>query len=385
MRIRRAGAVVLALLATVVVVPEANGRGAARPPAKAEPAFAWRKEAERAKFLKDVGGTEDSEKAVALGLLWLARQQKSDGGWEFDAGDKAERVAATGLAVLTFLGAGETHTDKGKYQKTVEMGIAWLIKGMPLKGGNAGKLSGNAYAQGIGALALVEAYAVTRDEKIEAAAQAAVDYIIKAQAANGSWGYSPGSAGDTSITGWQVQALRVAQLTKTLLLPAATLKKCGEFLDTTAGGKQKAVYGYIERAGAAPGTSLTAVGLLCRHHLEGWGPKHEGMAEGVTGLVKRARNTTPTDSYFLYYASQVVRNFGGEEWETWNEGPKADDGTRKGGGVRDTLIGLQDKKPGPNQGSFPADAGYIGKSCGRLGTTCMYLMTLEVYYRYSSK
>jgi len=381
----RHAVIVLMLSVTVALIGANSTIRAGRPPVKGEPAFAWRKEAERAKFIKEVGATEESEKAVALGLAWLAKQQKSDGGWEFDAGNKEERVAATGLAVLTFLGAGETHTDKGKYQKTVQAGVAWLIKGMPLKGDNAGKLSGNAYAQGIGTLALVEAYAVTKDEKIQEASQQAVIYIIKAQAANGSWGYASGNPGDTSITGWQVQALRVAQLTKTLTLPAETLKKAGEFLDITAGGEQKEVYGYIERTGAAPGTSLTAVGLLCRHHLEGWGRKHEGMAEGVAGLLaKRAGARPPTDAYFLYYAAQVLRTFGGEEWVSWNEGPKAADGTRNGG-VRDTLIGLQDKQPGPNQGSFDADAGQIGKSCGRLGTTCMYLMTLEVYYRYSSK
>ena len=42
----------------------------------------------------------------------------------------------------------------------------------------------------------------------------AIEYIVKAQASNGSWGYSSGTAGDTSIVGWQIQALKSAQMCK---------------------------------------------------------------------------------------------------------------------------------------------------------------------------
>jgi len=376
----RQAAIVLVLSVTVALIGAISTISAGQQPARGE--FAWRKEAVRARFITKVGGTEESEKAVALGLAWLAKQQKADGGWEFDAGQKEERVAATGLAVLTFLGAGETHTDDGKYKKTVEAGVAWLVKATPAQGAEAGKLSRGMYTQAIGTLALVEAYAMTKDKSLAAPAQAAVNYIVKAQAANGSWGYQLGSPGDTSIVGWQVQALRVAQLTR-LLVPAATQKKTVEFLDLVSSGEHKAAYGYTDNKGA-PGSALTAVGLLCRHHFDAWGPKNEGMAEGVAGLIKRRGTDAVKNSYLLYYATQVLRNFGGEEWTAWNEGPKGPDGVRKGG-VRDTLVGLQIKKDGANQGSFDPDEGQIGKSCGRLGTTCMYLMTLEVYYRYTVK
>jgi hypothetical protein len=51
--------------------------------------------------------------------------------------------------------------------------------------------------------------------------------------------------------------------------------------------------------------------------------------------------------------------------------------------MRDLLIDLQDKSGDPaRKGSWERDSGFIGSACGRLGTTCLALLTLEVYYRH---
>ncbi|MCE9561099.1 MAG: terpene cyclase/mutase family protein, partial [Planctomycetes bacterium] len=346
--------------------------------------FPGRSGATKSRLLREGGGNEESERAVAMGLAWLARMQKQDGGWEYEVGSKDERIAATGMALLPFLAAGETHLKGKKYTKTVNSGLQFLLRNCPLSGATAGRMSGNMYAHAIGALALCEAYGMTKDKGLLlAGAQAAINYIVKAQAGNGSWGYGAGAAGDTSIVGWQIQALKAAQLGKDVVVPAATIKKAIDFLNLAGGGSRKAMYGYADNTGAAPGTSLTAVGLLSRYYIDGWGPDNAGMAEGVTGIMKRApvKSTASPDMYFYYYATQVVHFYEGDEWKTWNEGPKGADGTRKGG-MRDWLISLQDKKDGPNQGSFSPGPGSIGGSCGRLGTTAMSILTLEVYYRH---
>ncbi|WP_439625194.1 prenyltransferase/squalene oxidase repeat-containing protein [Gemmata sp.] len=346
--------------------------------------FPGRSGATKSRMLREGGGNDESERAVARGLAWLARQQKQDGGWEYDAGSKDERVAATGMALLPFLAAGETHLKGKKYQKTVASGLQFLLRNCPLSGANSGRMSGNMYAHAIGTLALCEAYGMTKDKGLLlGGAQAAINHIVKAQAANGSWGYAPGSPGDTSIVGWQIQALKAASLGKDIVVPAATMKKAVDFLNLAGAGSRKAMYGYADNAGAAPGTSLTAVGLLSRYYIDGWGPDNAGMAEGVTGLMKKAPVKTGAvpDMYFYYYATQVVHFFEGDEWKTWNEGPKGADGVRKGG-MRDWLIGIQIKKEGPNEGSFDPDPHWIGRGCGRLGTTAMCILTLEVYYRH---
>jgi hypothetical protein len=354
------------------------------PPAKDLPkgAFAGRVGEARAKLVKENGGNEASEKAVAAGLKWLAAQQKEDGGWEFDQGSKEERAAATGFALLAFLGAGETHKDrKAKHKDVVKDGLESLKKACPVAGADAGKISTNAYTQGIATIALCEAYGMTKDAALLPHAQAAVNFMQKSQGPNGSWGYSPGTNGDTSIVGWQLQALSAAQAAG-LEVNANTLKKAVKFLDLAAGGAQKSSFGYQDATGARPGTALTAVGLFSRARIDGWGPDHLGTRDGITGLLKRppAGKGDVRDMYYYYYATQVLRLSGGDDWKTWNEGREGADEVRKGG-MRDWLVAQQVTKEGANLGSWDPEQGWFGSSCGRLGTTAVCLLTLEVYYR----
>ncbi len=315
------------------------------------------------------GGNKESEAAVARGLAWLARQQKPDGSWVYDGSEKGETVAATGMALLPFLAAGETHKSGKKYQKNVSNGIKFLLTKQRSDGGfNSAKTM---YAQAIGALAMIECYGMTKDAAfLKTPTQKVVNFIQEAQGPDGSWGYQPKTAGDTSIVGWQIQALHSAKLSKDLVVNDKILDRAKSFLDKVSGGSLKATYGYRDGPGG-PGTSLTAVGLLCRYYESGWGPNNPGMAEGVKGLMTKPPRKAFFDMYYYYYATQVVHFYETDFWhKQWNPT------------MRDMLIELQAKKEGPAYGSWDADSAKIGQDCGRLGTTCMCLLTLEVYYRH---
>ena len=68
------------------------------------------------------------------------------------------------------------------------------------------------YSHAIATMALCEAYGLSRDP-VSRAAQKALAFIIEAQnPTTGGWRYSPGQAGDTSVFGWQMFALRSGQL-----------------------------------------------------------------------------------------------------------------------------------------------------------------------------
>src|SRR5207237_4601303 len=76
------------------------------------------------------GVSDASLAAVAKALVWLAEHQMPDGSWTFDhrlarnCGGKCgnpgtlkdQRFASTGLALMSFLGAGQTHKE-GKYKQ----------------------------------------------------------------------------------------------------------------------------------------------------------------------------------------------------------------------------------------------------------------------------
>ncbi|MCE9568103.1 MAG: terpene cyclase/mutase family protein [Planctomycetes bacterium] len=340
----------------------------------------------RKRLLKDFGGSEEGEEAVMLGLAWLTQTQKPDGRWVYDGSRSADTAPATGMAVLAFLGAGQSHKE-GRYKQTVKAGLDWLVKNQePADSASSGHFKGapDMYGQGIATLALCEAYAMTQDGGLKEAAQIAIDYIQRAQARNGSWGYRAGLPGDTSIVGWQVQALHAGQLAG-LEVDEKIIKKAVQFLDRASAGRNKASYGYDNNGGAAAGTSLTAIGLLCRYYIDGWRSANAGFAEGTKGLLKRLpkpENGKSVDLYYYYYATQVVRFHGGDEWKDWNEGVKDAEGKRKGG-MPDWLLAIQNRTPTERGSWDPPDDTWIGPDCGRLGTTCMCLLTLEVYYRYT--
>jgi hypothetical protein len=337
--------------------------------------------ASRKALVDQIGGSDESERAVARGLAWLARQQKPNGSWVFDGTSSADTIAATGMALLPFLAAGETHKGGRKYQQTVLRALQYLLSQQRSDGGFNGA-GVTMYSHAIATIALNEAYGMTRDKNlILRPAQAATSFIVMKQGSDGSWGYAPSTNGDTSIVGWQIQALKAGVLAKDIVVPDKTLADAVKFLEKVASGSRKAVYGYTAPNGA-PGTSLTAVGLLCRYYVSKWGPGHASLADGVDGLLKRGPNKAPAlpDMYYFYYATQVLHFAEGDEWKTWNEGPLVNG--RRQGGMRDWLISLQDLKEGPSFGSWKPDGAIVGGNCGRIGTTALSLLTLEVYYRH---
>jgi hypothetical protein len=95
--------------------------------------------------------------------------------------------------------------------------------------------------------------------------------------------------------------------------------------------------------------------------------EHKGMVRGMNNLSKWG--PVPTDMYYSYYATQAMHHWGGEHWEKWNSV------------MRDQLVASQSHS-GDSAGSWPTDRSQHSETGGRLYTTCLCIMTLEVYYRY---
>jgi hypothetical protein len=358
-------------------------------------AFGGRSGATREKMLQEGGGNKLSEAAVARGLKWLALHQAQDGRWglhdfnrtardkNFPAGrtftcncdgtsTRRNDIAATGFALLPFLAAGITHkTTTAKngqedYTKTVHAGLLYLIG----KQGKDGYYGGDMYSHGIATIAMCEAFGLSSDPLLKQSAQRAITFIVNAQdPAGGGWRYSPRMAGDTSVTGWQLMALKSGQMSG-LSVPRSTISLCERYLDSCE-SSSKGGYGYVPGGGET--VTMTAVGLLCRQYL-GVNPRHPGLLAGVEKL----KGTPPGKGnlYYEYYATQVMHHMGGDSWQFWNLGP---DGKS---GIRDTLIAKQSHNNGRMQhveGSWPAAAAPEG---GRIMSTALSLLCLEVYYRH---
>lgn len=130
------------------------------------------------------------------------------------------------------------------------------------------------------------------------------------------------------------------------------------------------------RHGRVPTPVMTSVGLLMRLYL-GWKRDNPDMVQGADWLLKSppAEGTMlnpQRDTYYWYYATQVMFHMGGDRWKAWY------------GNLYPMLVRSQ-VSDGKYAGSWEPN-GRIpdawGRFGGRLYVTTLNLLSLEVYYRH---
>ena len=216
-----------------------------------EPTEAYRHRAagSRRKGLR-AGGGEGTELAVERGLDFFARLQFPDGHWSLHElppglklddpalGQMQSDTAATGLVLLTYLGGGYTHLDD-KHRTVVRKGLEWLIRHQKPDGDlfSGGTKYAWFYSHGIAAIALCEAYGMTQDPELRRAGpqggrlyREVAESHPRRLALRCPRSTGQASETDTSVTGWQLMALKSAQMAG-LEVPAETFRK----IDALAG------------------------------------------------------------------------------------------------------------------------------------------------------
>ena len=251
-----------------------------------------------------------ADNAVLSALRWLKLNQAADGSWP------ANKVAMTSLAVLTFLAYGESPGDSAEFGATIQRGLAYLLAAQD----DSGRFSGN-YEHPIATYALCEAYAMSRNPNVRAAAEKAIDLLVKGQHPSGGFDYGlkSGDRDDTSVMGWCAQALKAARTVKIYGDPAA--------LDKAA---KLAVRGFQKNAApdggfgyTGPGRmGLSAVGTFCMQTLGA--PRAAEVQRALAfmeGWVFDWENPTvpgANPQYYFYYLTQARHMAGGQNWKSWH-------------------------------------------------------------------
>jgi hypothetical protein len=356
---------------------------AATAPARELPdSYRSRSVQQRQAMLTAGGGNQFTEAAVQAAMQWMSANQGEDGRWDCSlhgggremqtlghdrggAGAEAD-TAITGLAILAYLGAGQTHAD-GLHAASVRRGLEFLVRTQAADGNLAGnaELFARMYCHGMATLALSEAYGMTGDSGLRPYLERALGYTVRAQhPVTGGWRYQPGDDGDTSQLGWQLMALHSAQLAG-LPIPAATRAGMIRFLNSVTTGPQRGLASYRPRT--SPSRTMTAEALVCRMFL---GVKQEEAAirEAVAYLLQETPQGGPFNEYYWYYATLALFQLQGDGWEAWN------------GALQQRLLESQETS-GTLAGSWPTNTVWGGYG-GRVYTTAMNALCLEVYYRH---
>ncbi len=318
--------------------------------------------------MRKLGGSPATEKAVDRGLAYLAGVQQDDGRWDIRAGggQGGHDVAATAFALLAFYGRGERHDLECRYRDTVARGLKWLLSQQDRVSGDLrGKNPPHnaMYDHGIAALALVEAYGVTKDDALRPRAIAAIEFVSGSQHAGGGWRYQPGERGDLSVTGWYIMALASAQMSG-LPVPEKTMEGARKFLAGVRGGERGGSYGYTDSPGrrSSGRDAMNAVGFFCSQ-LFGDSP-NAGSAWEASRIVGGA-GVKLSDLYYVYYGTLAAYQHQGPLWRSWRDK------------MQDGFVEMQG-----GDGSW-AISGHHGGAMGRAICTALVVLCLEAQYRYT--
>jgi hypothetical protein len=304
---------------------------------------------------------QKTEMAVLKALQWLQAKQTTDGSWPGQ-----EPTAMTGLALLAYLAHGET-TSSAVFGDTVTRGLRSLLA----RQNNNGAFSQNVYAHAIATYAMAEAYTMTRIMDLKSPLEKAVRVIINGQQSNGGFDYNylKGQRFDTSVTGWQIQALKAAKTASPDMdgLDDA-LTRATHFLLFDAVARDGSGFVYDGKTGTLPAgggkLSMSGVGTLCLQML---GKNSSPQVRTGLKVLQNAELNWPAagkaNVYTGYYVAQAKFQSGNQtEWMRWNLH------------MQKVLLAKQAKDGHWEQGDY--DNG------SHVYTTTLCVLMLEVYYRY---
>jgi hypothetical protein len=147
-------------------------------------------------------------------------------------------------------------------------------------------------------------------------------------------------------------------------VPDQTRDRALQYIRSVSRGKNKVLASY--QASRAPDPVMTAEALFGRMLLND--PISDAAArEASKFLITDLPPRGGIDLYYWYYASLCLSQMQNDAWKRWNEQ------------TRDTLIRLQ-RHGGSADGAWVEDR--YGGRAGRIYTTALATLTLEVYYRY---
>jgi len=337
-------------------------------------------EATKANVIKQFGGNDETLATIHRGLIWIEQHQAVDGHWGLNdfhercqghphcdgRGNSDSDSAGTGLALLPFLGDGNTH-QQGPYKDVVARGITWLVKNQKPDGNffTGGQGIAFLYSHAIATIAICECYNMTGDVSLRGPAQRGLDFIVASQdPRSGGWRYQPREQSDTSVVGWQVMALKSGQMAD-LNVPEKTLKESLRWLDSVAGKNSQLGQFAYQSGNFTPAT--TAEAILCLEYL-GQDRGSDAMVHGTRFLEANLPQAGRDTSYYWYYGTQAMFHLQGEPWALWNKA------------LHPMLVDSQ-KKEGPMAGTWdPRDQ--WEQSGGRIYSTALRILMLEVYYRH---
>lgn len=327
---------------------------------------------------------------------WLVSHQDENGSWDpvrfvqhceasgpcGGSGLAGDRVGTTGLALLCFLGYGETHKTP-RYGDVVKKTLSWFKNAQQEDGAFEKPISDRFVLNHARAtVALVELYGVTSSLLVKKTAQGAVDFLLSRRLKDGGWtAGADGKATDLETSTWAAMALNSAARAEL----EVGKDPFGSFLAWLDAGTDKETGRFgPEPKPAAEGRSVaetpTAMALVSRMMM-GASREDPPFAKGIDllwhHLPDAGEDGEDLDFSYTYFGSMVI----------WFAGIPPGDWHARGERFRDWSFSIKRavvdnqcmRKESCTYGSW--DPSSPSSREGRLGCTALGILTLTIYYR----
>ncbi len=333
-------------------------------------------------------------------------------------------VATTGLAVLAFQAGGNYFFNERKYSENVQKGLDWLVTIQDERGAFVTPRTETSvdyhpqfmYEHGMATYALAEACSLAKvmeepiPEKYAEALKKGIRFALNIQHDDGGWGTKtdPREVSNTSVSGWMVLALGTA-IQAGFNVPDTSIHRLRAFYGTRTRGSETLYQHNISGSYEA----LTGIGILVRVFLlEERGSAYEKQAAArlMEAVIREWGNSSGMDEadslkleatewndpklaeripdfYTWYNGSLALQQLGGPEWEKWNEIVRGEllrlqcrEGCLRGSWDPKKDFRVKKENWRPHELWFDEDGGD-----GRIYVTALGALTLQVYYRFTTK
>ena len=272
--------------------------------------------------------TPESDKALALGLEWLARNQGPEGNWT------SNDLGLVSMGALAFLSAGHM-PGRGRYGEACQRALDYVMSNAKPSGLlNIADAQRDMYNHGLATFVLGQAYGMSDDERIGPLLDRALRLIVQTQCGDGGWDYRAErqrNGHDLSLAVMQAKALRSAVDSGLEIPPEViemAIRSVREHYSPSGVSrsapeeeqrKHDGQFTYT-RGGGQPSVAMAAAGVVCLQEFaqyDDWridkNMKVIGRAIQEQARGRRER-TAPFDAYTLYYVGQALYQVGGEPW-----------------------------------------------------------------------
>jgi len=361
-------------------------------------------------------------KEVQAALKWLADHQNAEGYWSAagfsndsirtsarktynrdfvrvgDAqGDKGWEstvdIGLTGLALLCYTGDGQSH-KQGKFKDTVRRGLLYLRK-IQANDGCFGPRDDDhfVYNHAIATMAMAELHGLDSDNLMKGIVERAVEFILQCQNPGYGWRYGvKPTYNDSSVTGWMVLTLHVAQMAGIEFDQAKVYGDAAKWFEVVTVN----VNGYPKTGYDTPGSpsarlrsaqdyndvpSMDSIHIMSMLFSGKAGLDNATLRSQAGQIVQELPQwkLEKLDYYYWYYASLALYQMGGSHWEKW-EKPLTQVLLNSQRGLRPDEKGETERSLDEHGSWDPVDA--WGSAGGRVYSTAINCLTLQVWERY---